>query len=161
TLPGKKLLYSGWQELFDNLKTMLASSRDIAMQYSPNNIVFTVSLVDGGTIDLLRGLGKNIVSSADMVAQFEATWSDEQIRSHFAAGEASDRITAAAFQEIGKRSRNGGTTEHAMQQWFVEAFNREGLLADDSPIVAVNKNAGNPHYEPRADRSVPIREGDL
>jgi Xaa-Pro aminopeptidase len=25
----------------------------------------------------------------------------------------------------------------------------------------VNQNSGNPHYEPRADRSAPIREGDL
>ena len=74
SLPGKKLQYSGWQELFDKLKSMLAKYRDIAMQYSPNNIVFTISLVDGGTIDLLRGLGKNVVSSADLVAQFESTW---------------------------------------------------------------------------------------
>ena len=68
TLPGRKLQYAGWQELFDSLKTMLAAYRDIAMQYSPNNIVFTVSLVDGGTIELLRGLGKNVVSSADLAA---------------------------------------------------------------------------------------------
>src|SRR5437879_565340 len=75
SVPGSKRQYSGWQELFDTLKSMLAPYRDVAMQYSPNNIVFTISLVDGGTIELLRGLGKNIVSSADLVAQFEATWS--------------------------------------------------------------------------------------
>ncbi len=161
TLPGRKQQYAGWQELFDSLKTMLASYRDIAMQYSPNNIVFTISLVDGGTIELLRGLGKNVVSSADLVALFEATWSEEQIRSHFAARDAIDQITAAAFQEIGRRVRNGGAKEHEIQQWFVEAFRREDLVTDDPPIVAVNANAGNPHYEPRADHPVPIREGDL
>ena len=161
TLPGRKQQYAGWQELFDSLKTMLASYRDIAMQYSPNNIVFTISLVDGGTIELLRGLGKNVVSSADLVALFEATWSEEQIRSHFAARDAIDQITAAAFQEIGRRVRNGGAKEHEIQQWFVEAFRREDLVTDDPPIVAVNANAGNPHYEPRADHPMPIREGDL
>jgi len=161
SLPGSKLQYSGWQELFDTLKSMLANHRDIAMQYSPNNIVFTISLVDAGTIELLRGLGKNVVSSADLVAQFEATWSDEQIKTHFAARDSIDAITAAAFKEIGKRARNGGTTEHAIQQWFMEAFQRENLLTDDPPIVAANANAGNPHYEPRADHPVPIREGDL
>jgi Xaa-Pro aminopeptidase len=140
---------------------MLASHRDIAMQYSPNNIVFTISLVDGGTIELLRGLGKNVVSSADLVALFEATWSEEQIQSHFAARDAIDSITAAAFQEIGRRVRNGGAKEHEIQQWFVEAFRRENLVTDDPPIVAVNANAGNPHYEPRADHPVAIREGDL
>jgi Xaa-Pro dipeptidase len=161
TLPGAKHQYSGWQELFDKLKTLLASHRDIAMQYSPNNIVFTISLVDGGTVDLVRGLGKNVVSSADLVAQFEATLTDEQIKTHFAARDSVDSVLAAAFQEIGQRVRNGGTTEHEMQQWFVEAFKRENLLADDPPIVAVNANAGNPHYEPRADHPVPIRQGDL
>jgi hypothetical protein len=57
-LSGSKRQYSGWQELFDALKSMLAPYRDIAMQYSPNNIVFTISLVDGGTIELLRAWGK-------------------------------------------------------------------------------------------------------
>jgi Xaa-Pro aminopeptidase len=161
SLPGRKQQYAGWQELFDSLKSMLASYRDVAMQYSPNNIVFTISLVDGGTIELLRGLGKNVVSSADLVALFEATWSEEQIQSHFAARDAIDSITAAAFQEIGRRVRNGGAKEHEIQQWFVEAFRREDLVTDDPPIVAVNANAGNPHYEPRADHPMPIREGDL
>src|SRR5260370_39710984 len=131
------------------------------MQSSPINSVFTISLVDGGTIDLLRGLGKNIVSSADLVAQFESTWSEEQIQSHFAARDSIDSIVAAAFKEVGQRVRNGGTKEHEIQQWFMEAFARENLLTDDPPIVAVNANASNPHYEPHASHPVPVREGDL
>jgi Xaa-Pro aminopeptidase len=161
SLSGTRRQYSGWQELFESLKSMLAPYRDIAMQYSPNNSVFTISLVDAGTVDLLRGLGKNVVSSADLVAQFEATWSPQQIQTHFAARDSVDSIVEAAFREIGLRARNGGTTEHEIQQWFMEAFRREHLLTDDPPIVAVNSNAGNPHYEPRADHPVPIREGDL
>ena len=161
SLPGKKNQYSGWQELFDQLKAMLAKHLDLAMQYSPNNSVFTISLVDGGTIDLLRGLGKNIVSSADLVAQFESTWSEEQITSHYAARDSVDSIVAESFKEIGRRVRNGGTKEHEIQQWFMEAFAREGLLTVDPPIVAVNSNAGNPHYEPNSSHPVAIREGDL
>ncbi len=161
TLPGSKHQYAGWQELFEQLKKVLASYRDIAMQYSPNNLVFTISLVDAGTVDLVRGLGKNVVSSQDLVAQFEATLSEEQIKSHFAARDAVDAITAAAFQEIGRRVRNGGTHEHEIQQWFMEAFRRENLVTDDPPIVAVNANSGNPHYEPHASHPVPIREGDF
>ena len=161
TLPGNKLQYSGWQELFDQVKAMLANFRDIAMQYSPNNLVFTVSLVDGGTLELIRGLGKNVVSSGDLVAQFEATWTDEQIKTHFAARDAIDSITAAAFKEIGRRVRNGGTTESEIQQWFMEAFARENLITDDPPIVAVNAHSGDPHYEPQAKSSAPIREGDF
>ena len=161
TLPGSKRLYSGWQELFDSMKGLLASHRDIAMQYSPNNLVFTISLVDAGTVDLIRGLGKNVVSSQDLVAQFEATMNDDQIATHFAARDIIDRLTAEAFQEIGRRVRKGGTYEHEIQQWFMDAFQRENLVTDDPPIVAVNANSGNPHYEPSAKHPVPIREGDF
>ncbi|HEX3352385.1 MAG: M24 family metallopeptidase [Terriglobales bacterium] len=161
TLPGSKRKYSGWQELFDQVKAILADHRDIAMQYSPNNLVFTVSLVDGGTIDLIRGLGKNVVSSCDLVALFEATLSSEQIKSHFAARDAIDPITVAAFQEIGRRARNGGTHEFEIQQWLLEAFRRESLVTDDLPVVAVNANSGNPHYAPHPETSKPIRQGDF
>ena len=134
SLPGSKRKYSGWQELFDQVKAI--ARRIIAT--SPCNIrrtiwSFTVSLVDAGTIDLIRGLGKNVVSSCDLVAQFEATLTDEQIKSHFAARDAIDAITAAAFQEIGRRVRNGGTHEYEMQQWILEAFRRENLVTDDPP----------------------------
>ena len=161
SLPGSKRVYSGWQELFDQIKSFLADYKTIAMQYSPNNLVFTVSLVDAGTMELVRGLGKNVVSAADLIAQFEATWTDEQIQTHYAARDAVDSITAAAFAEIGRRVRNGGTTEHAMQQWLLEAFSRENLVTDDPPVVAVNANSGNPHYEPHAEGSARIREGDF
>jgi Xaa-Pro dipeptidase len=161
SLPGPKREYASWQELFENVKAMLAGHLDIAMQYSPNNLVFYVSLVDAGTIELIRGLGKNVLSSGDLVAQFEATLTADQIKTHFAARDAIDAITAAAFQEIGRRARNGGTTEHIIQQWFMEAFRRENLVTDDPPIVAVNANSGNPHYEPHAENSAAIREGDF
>ena len=161
SLPGPKQVYSGWQELFEQLKTLLTDSQNIAMQYSPNNLVFTVSLVDAGTMDLVRGMGKDVVSAADLIAQFEATWTDEQIKTHFEARDSVDRITSAAFQEIGRRVRNGGTNEYAMQQWILEAFRRENLVTDDPPVVAVNANSGNPHYEPHAEGSAPIRDGDF
>jgi Xaa-Pro dipeptidase len=161
SLPGKKMQYSGWQELFDQIKVLLANHRDIAMQYSPNNLVFTISLADAGTVELIRGLGKNVVSSGDLVAQFEASWTDQQILTHFAARDSVDAITAAAFPEIGRRVRNGGATEHQIQQWFMEAFARENLVTDDAPVVAVNANSGNPHYGPSAESSSPIREGDF
>ena len=161
SLPGSKRVYSGWQELFEQIKLFLADYKTIAMQYSPNNLVFTVSLVDAGTMELVRGLGKNVVSAADLIAQFEATWTDEQIQTHFAARDAVDSITTAAFAEIGRRVRNGGTTEHAMQQWLLGAFQRENLVTDDPPVVAVNANSGNPHYEPHAESSAAIREGDF
>jgi Xaa-Pro dipeptidase len=161
SLPGSKLEYSAWQELHEHLRAMLAPFRTVAAQYSPNNLVFTVSLVDAGTVELLRSFGKEIVTSADMVSQFEATWTDEQIATHFEAAAAIDAITAAAFQEIGRSVRHGGADEYEVQKWFGEAFRREKLVTDDLPIVAVNTNAANPHYAPSAETHSPIREGDL
>jgi Xaa-Pro dipeptidase len=161
TLPGKKRTYAARQELFEELKQMLSLQRDVAMQYSPNNAVFTISLVDAGTVDLIRGLGKNVVSSGDLIALFEATLTDDQIKTHFAARDLIDTITAAAFQEIGRRVRNGGTHEFEIQQWIMEAFAREHLIADDPPVVAVNANSSNPHYGPSSESSLPIREGDF
>jgi Xaa-Pro aminopeptidase len=161
SLPGGKAAYSAWQELFESLKDLLRPYRDVAMQYWPNNGVFTISLVDAGTVELLRGLGKNIVSSGDLVAQFEATWTDEQIKTHFAARDSIDAITAEAFKEIGRRVRSGGTDEFSIQQWILEAFRRENLITSDPPVVAVNANSGNPHYGPEAATSKPIREGDF
>lgn len=161
SLPGSKREYSGWQELFDALKTILQPYKKVAMQYSPNNLVFYVGLVDAGTVELVRSFGHEIVTSADLVSKFEATWSDAQVQSHYDAGKKVDAIVAAAFQEIGRRVRNGGTNEYEIHKWFGEAFQREGLTTDDLPIVAVNANASNPHYGPSAEKHSPIREGDL
>jgi Xaa-Pro aminopeptidase len=118
--------------------------------------------VDAGTIELVRSFGVNVVSSGDLVSRFEATWSEEQVRSHFAARDIIDRITEEAFLEIGRRVRSGGTHEFEIQQWIEEAFRREGLTNENDPaIVAVNSNSGNPHYSPSAESSQPIREGDF
>jgi len=160
-LPGSKAEYSSWQELWENLKAMLAPYRTLAMQYSPNNLVPYIGLVDAGTIELIRSFGKEIASSGDLVARFEAALTEEQVRSHFEARDAIDAITAAAFQEIGRRVRNGGTHEVEIQQWILEAFGRENLVTVDHPIVGVNAHSGDPHYEPRPDRSLPMREGDF
>ena len=90
SLPGGKGLYSSWQELAGGLDAMLGDARRIAMQYSPNNAIMYVSMVDAGTVEFLRGLGKQIVSSADLVSQFEAVLSEEQIASHGVAQAAID-----------------------------------------------------------------------
>ena len=163
SLPGSKMEYSAWQELWQNLETMLQPYQRITMQYSPNNQIPYISLVDAGMLELVRGFGtgKEIVSSANLVAQFEATLSDAQIASHFKAGEVVDQITAAFFQEVGRRARNGGTHEFQMQQWIMEAFQREKLETCDPPNVSVNAHSGDPHYEPTSASSSAIRQGDF
>jgi Xaa-Pro aminopeptidase len=161
SLPGGKREYSSWKELWDNLQAMLVRYRTVAMQYSPNNLIPLIGLVDAGTVELVRSFGKDVVSSGDLVARFEAAWSEEQIASHFAARDAIDAIIPEAFKEIRRRVRSGGATEYQIQQWIAEAFRRENLITDDYPIVGVNANSGNPHYDPKPQGSAVIREGDF
>jgi Xaa-Pro aminopeptidase len=165
-LPGAKALYSSWQELEVGLEAMLAGARTVAMQYSPNNAIMYVSMVDAGTVEFLRGLGKRIVSSADLVSRFEAVLSEEQMATHGAAQRAIDAILAEGWREIGRRLRSAAGkaalyTEFDHMQWLSEAMRREGLVWEDGPNVSVNANSSDSHYEPTAERSSTIREGDF
>jgi Xaa-Pro dipeptidase len=161
SLPGNKREYSAWQEQHQGLKDMLAGVKKIAMQYSENNQVPLIGLVDAGTVELLRSFAKEIVTSGDLVAQFEATLSAEQIASHFAARDAVDPIMASAFKFIRERLNNGGVNEYEVQKFILEGFKRADLITDDPPIVGVNANSGNPHYSPSREGAKPIREGDF
>jgi Xaa-Pro dipeptidase len=166
SLPGAKGHYSSWQELHSGLDAMLFDANRIAMQYSRNNDIMYVSMVDAGTVEFLRSLGKQIVSSADLVSQFEAVLNEDQIASHGAAQLAIDRILAEAWQEMGRGLRPGqgslGTlTEYDMVQWLSEAMRREGLVWENGPNVSANANSSDSHYEPTADRTSPIRESDF
>src|SRR5438105_1460505 len=65
-LPGAKARYSSWREQTGGLEKLLAGKRRVAMQYSPQCALPLVSMVDAGTIELVRGLGVEIASSADL-----------------------------------------------------------------------------------------------
>jgi len=161
TLPGSKTEYSSWEELWSGLEAMVKPYRRLVMQYSANNQIPYISLVDAGMLDLVRSFDKQIDTSANLVARFEATLTEAQIASHYKAQEKIDAITAGAFQEIGRRARNGGTYEYEIQQWIMQAFEREGLVTCDPPNVSVNAHSGDPHYEPSSANSAPIKVGDF
>ena len=166
SLPGSKGLYSSWQELQAGLKAMLRGFRRIAMQYSPNNDIMYVSMVDAGTVEFLRRIGKQIVSSADLVSQFEAVLSDAQIASHTVAQQVIDAILQEGWKEIGRRLRpangkGGKVTEFDMVQWLSQGMKRANLVWENGPNVSVNANCSDSHYEPTADRTAEIKEGDF
>jgi Xaa-Pro dipeptidase len=161
-LAGKKLVYSGWEELHKLLRTLLSGSKKIAMQYSPENNIPYIGLVDAGTIELIRGLKKKVVSSADLVQKFEASWSADQLESHLEAGRIVDRITREAFERAARFVREGKPiSEFDLQQWILEQFRASDLATSEPPIIAVQPNNGNPHYEPTQSAARPIRAGDL
>jgi Xaa-Pro dipeptidase len=160
-LPGKTTIYSSWSTQVDGLKSLLTGCRRIAMQYSPNCAIPYVSLVDGGTLELVRGTGVEVVTSANLVQLFEARWTADQLETHFEAGRRVDKIRAAAFQKIAAAHNAGESiNEWQVNRFIRDAFEKAGMATDHGPIVAVNANMSNPHYEPEAEGSSPIRKND-
>ena len=160
-LPGKIQIYSSWAAQVDGLKSLLAGCRRVAMQYSPNCAIPYVSLVDAGTLELVRGTGVEVVTSANLVQLFEARWTAEQLEMHLEAGRRVDRIRAEAFQTIGTALQANSTiNEWQVNRFIREGFEKSGLVTDHGPIVGVNANMSNPHYEPGPEGSSEIRKGD-
>ena len=161
-LPGETLYYAGQDELRSNLKTVLGRAKNVAMQYSPKNEIPYVAMVDAGTIELVRAGGAKIVSSADLVQKYEASWTPEQLDSHLAAGKIIDRIVSEAFQLAAKGVREKKPiTEYDLKQWILKEFDAAGITTEEGPDVAVGPHAADPHYGPAPTNSSPIREGDL
>ena len=160
-LPGKRIAFVGYRELQERLRELLKGLDRVAMEYVPQGAIPYVSRVDAGTVELVRAAGPQVVSSADLVQYCEARWSAEGLASHRRAAQGLREVLQATFQEVASRVGGGQEpSEHAIQQFMMEQFRQRRLFAEP-PIVAVNAHAGNPHYEPRAQGSAPIRKGDL
>jgi Xaa-Pro aminopeptidase len=180
TLPGRRLIYMRWQQLQAYLREALNGPADkheetadsvsqqqprtrVAMQYSPNNNIPYVSRVDGGTLELVRSMNVEPVTSADLVQIFEAVWSAEQKSTHDAAADNIHRIILESFAEIGRRIRaDEALTEYDIQQFIMRRFEEEEMTSDGAPpIVAVNANSAMPHYGPTSSIHAPIKRGDF
>ncbi len=161
-LPGSKIVYAGRAQLHTGLTSLVGGLARIAMEYSENCAIPYVSRVDAGTIELIESIGPAVVSSGDLIQQFEARWSDAAIATHRSASEKLYRIKDKAFEEVSRRLRDGlATTEYDIQQKMVGWFTDEGLVADSAPCVSAQENAGNPHYLATAAEHRIIRANEL
>src|SRR5208337_645862 len=161
-LPGTELQYSSWREQHEGLKKILEGKSRIAMQYSPLNNIPYVGLVDAGTIELVKSLGVEVVSSADLVQLFEARWSEDALASHLEAGRVVHAAVRASFAAIRDAVGSGkGISEYDVQQEMRRVFDEAGLVTDEGPVAAVNRNSANPHYMPGHDSSLPIGVNDF
>jgi Xaa-Pro aminopeptidase len=185
-LPGKRLVYRGWEEQHARLRETLSSvaagvspanarpeAADtaaatakkkplrVAMQYSPMNDIPYVSRVDAGTIELVRSFGVELVTSAELVQQFEAVLTPEQKQSHIEASDKMHRVLLEAFAEIARNIRaDKAMTEYDIQQFIARRLEEEGMERENG-IVAVNANTANPHYFPTREANLPIKRGDF
>jgi Xaa-Pro aminopeptidase len=156
-LPGTKAVYAGRGQLDAGLTLLLEGMHRIAMEYSPHCAIPYISRLDAGTAEAIRSRGVEILSSGDLVQQFEATWSPAQLASHRAASEALYRIKDRAFDAASTALAAGRPqTEYDLQQAMARWFEDEGLVSDAAPVVAIGSNAGNPHYLPSAQVARPI-----
>ena len=181
-LPGRRVIYRRWQELQAGVREALLTGRSapqgggarrpargpqprrVLMQYSPENSIPYISRVDAGTLEMVRSLGPvTVMSSADLVQQFEAVLAPAQKETHTAAAEKIHRIIIESFAEIARRiTAAEPTTEYDIQQFMLRRFEEENLTCDnDPPIVAVNANSANPHYQPTSTLFAPIKRGDF
>jgi Xaa-Pro dipeptidase len=151
-----------WEEMLKQLETILAQCSIIAMEYSPNCAIPYVSRVDGGTLEILKSLGKTVISSANLVQFFEARWNAQQLESHLKASALLMEILKSTFAQIRNNLRDKmPMTEFSLQQFMMQEFGKKKLTTYSPPILAVNANSGNPHYEPSLENSSTVQAKDI
>lgn len=160
-LPGEKRPYAGRQQLEGGLRDLLKGLKRVAMEYSPGNNIPYLSRVDAGTIETIRQLGIEVVSSGDLVQRFEAIWTDEVYQTHVAASQRLYEVKDRAFELIRERTRAGAAlNEYEVQQRMMGWFEELGLKPEQ-PNVSAQENAGNPHYMPSERGSRAIRPNEM
>lgn len=161
-LPGPKRVYLHWKELDEGVARLLAGARRVAMEYAPRNRNPYVSRVDAGTVELVRELGVEVVSSGDLVQRFEAAWDDEQWAMHLEAARHTTSAFDRAFGFIARELAAGRRVrESAVQAEILAHFHEHGLVTDHPPIVAVGRHSADPHYATTPTSDVEMAEGDL
>ncbi len=157
------VVYSSRATLESALEDALAQCDRVAMEYSPRNGLPRVSRVDAGTVELVRSMGPEVVSSADLMQYATQRWSPEQLAGHERAADALGRIVNAAFVRVGQRLNQPGSdgpTEFEIAEFIRSRFREEGLTTTDGPIVSTNAHCSDPHYEPAPEGSSVIAAGD-
>lgn len=159
TIPCER--YLTWRDLHRWLESALSGRRRVAMEYAPGGALPVIGIVDAGTVELVRSIGVEVVSSANLVQATVARWSDAAVANHRMASEKVARIKDRAFALIGQRLAAGQRVlEHEIAEFIRQQFAGDGLEWPDGPIVAANAHSGDPHFEPSAEQATEIRKGD-
>jgi Xaa-Pro aminopeptidase len=149
-LPFERRIYRSRIEWVNIVHSLLRDTRRIAVEYSPHGDLPSVSYLDAGTAELIRSFGVELVSSADLVQHVEALWTAEQIAENRIVAEKLHSIMMESIEMARSLARLGTATEYDLQQFVRSAFDREQLVTDHPPIVAIGSNTASPHYEPTA-----------
>jgi Xaa-Pro aminopeptidase len=161
-VPGEVRGYAGREALATELAGLLLGRKRVAMEYCPLGAIPYLSRVDAGMIELVRSLGAEVISSADLVQWFLARWDAEQVASHRRASDALDAARQAAFTLVTERARAGRPAlETEVQDVMMAEFARRRCITDHPPIVAVGPHAADPHYVPSRERPSGCKPGEM
>lgn len=161
-MPGSLAFYTTWRQHEEQLETLLTGCRRVAAHYSPENRIPTISRLDAGSAEFLSNRGIELVSAADLAQRFVAVWSPEQLDSHRRASTHLHEIVLMAFDQISEAlATSRAIDEYTLQKFILDQFTARGLMTEANPIVGVNRNAADPHYQPSAERTTPIRSDDF
>jgi len=152
--------YNGREVLPRELRKLMGGAKTVAMEYSPNGNIPYVSKVDGGTIDLMRSLGVEVVSSGDLLQLFLA-WTPEQLANHRKASAVLTGTKDAALAYIRQHVVNNTLlTEYELQQYMNQFTEKQGYESGHPPIIGFGPGGGDPHYVPSVTQSKTLERGD-
>ena len=151
--------FDGREQMIGRLREMLSGAHRIAMEYSPLGDLPRVSKVDAGTVEMVRSLGVDIVSSGDTVHYAAQRWDRQQLQSHRDVADTLGAIVGEAFAYIGGNI-SSGISEMDVARFIRRRFGEECLDTPDGPIMAVNEHSSDPHFDPTQEASVAVQSGD-
>ncbi len=155
-------IYKTWNEMLELEKECFKSYKNVIMDISNDGLLPRVSLADYGSVEFIKNLGINIYSSGDILEEFSAAYDEEAYNLQLLACEKTLKIKDEAFALIKKDIlEKGQSDEYRIQKFICDRFRKEGMVYDDPAIVAVSKNASNPHYGPSENIHSPIYKGDV
>jgi Xaa-Pro aminopeptidase len=134
----------------------------MAMEYSARNANPYIGRVDAGTVELVKSFGCEVVASGDLIQLFEATWDQDQEKSHFEAAKLCRDAYDVAFDFIASEIKSRGKVlETAVQARIMKHFTDNKMTTYSPPIVGVGPHSGDPHFDTSAATDLPIERGSF
>ena len=153
--------FAGRDSMIDGLRDRIGASTRLAMEYSPLGTLPRVGRVDAGTIELVRSLGIDVISSGDAIQYATERWMPHQLESHRYAASKLHEIVHGTVAFVRENVR-WKLTEHDVAEHIRGQYAMLGLETRDGPVVAFDAHSSDPHYEPApGDSSVIRRRGWL
>lgn len=155
-------IYHTWEEMLEIEKQEFKNYKKVLMDISENGLLPRISLADYGSVDFIKKLGIEVASSGNILQRFNAVYDEEAYELQKLANKKNLQIKDEAFAKIKELiEKKGETSEYEIQQFICNRYHEEGMVYDEAPIVAIGKNASDPHYGPTDKLSSPIKKGDL